>query len=272
MNLNTVLQNIGLTEKESQVYLTLLQLHEALPSTIARKAEVKRPTTYVVLEQLQKKGLVSHLKRGNILYYRALDPRHLIEEQQLKQSALEKALPELMQLNQLYQATPQMSVFEGEKGMIQIMEDTLSAETDILGWANVELAVKSMMNYYPTYIKRKNRGSGIWVRAVFNYGEMALRFKKFQKAEKRECYIIAAKDFPFQNEINIYNDKIMIVSHPDQVGVIIQNQHIADTQRAVFKMCFEYAKILEKDLLTEKDYEYLNSPLSTDLLREALKE
>ncbi len=75
-------------------------------------------------------------------------------------------------------------------------------------------------------------------------------FKKFGEAELREIYLIPKEKFPFRNEINIYDDKVAIISHEDEIGVIIQNKNIADTQRSIFELGFEYAKILERDLLT----------------------
>lgn len=247
MDLQNLLQNIGLSTKEAKIYLTLLSLKEALPSTIAKKAGVKRPTTYVVLEELQKQGLVSYIKRGKIQYFRALDPHSLLEDQHYKYSSLEKALPELLQLHEKYSATPQMSVFEGTEGLIKIMEDTLTTKTELLCWADVSLAVGSLKDYYPLYIAKKIKRE-IWLRGVCCYDKMALRFKERGEEELREIYLIPKEKYPFKNEINIYDDKVAIVSHEDQVGVIIQNQNIADTQRAIFKLGFEYAKILEKDL------------------------
>jgi len=65
--LTNILKRIGLNEKEAKVYLTLLEVNESLPSSISRQSGVKRPTTYVILGQLQKKGLVSHVKKGKML-------------------------------------------------------------------------------------------------------------------------------------------------------------------------------------------------------------
>ncbi len=74
---------------------------------------------------------------------------------------------------------------------------------------------------------------------------LAIKFKERGKEELREIYIIPKEKFPFYNEINIYDDKVAIISHQDQGGVIIQNQFIADTQRSIFKLGFKYAKIIE---------------------------
>ena len=74
MDLPKILQGIGLSEKESRVYLELLSLKEALHSQISRKAGVKRPTTYLILEQLAKKGLVSQVKKGRYVYFQPVNP------------------------------------------------------------------------------------------------------------------------------------------------------------------------------------------------------
>lgn len=249
MNLSLTLQNIGLSEKEAKIYLALLQLHEALPSAIARRAEVKRPTAYVILEALQKRGLVSHIKKGKLLYFRAQNPQTLVDHQHDKFLALKHALPELMQLHEKLTATPQMSVFEGKEGLIHIMEDTLTARTELFCWADVTEAVECLRDYYPTYIAKKVKRK-LWLRGVVCYDKMALRFKKHGDDELREIYLISKEQFPMRNEINIYDDKVAIISHEDRIGVIIQNKNIADTQRSIFKLGFEYAKILELKNLT----------------------
>ena len=93
---------------------------------------------------------------------------------------------------------------------------------------------------------------------MFTYDENGLNFKKNSEKELREVYLVPSEKFPFENEINIYNDKISITSLKDKIGVIIQNQNIADTQRAIFNLGYEYAKLFEKELLTEKDKKFLN--------------
>jgi len=259
MDLQKTLQRIGLSDKEAAVYLTLLEFQEALPSVISRKSGIKRPTTYVVLAYLEKRGLASHVKRGNSLYYRALNPYALLEDQHKRYSELEKVLPELVSLNEKYSATPQMTVFEGREGIVKIMDDTLRTSTELLCWADVALATGTLLkDYYDSYIDTKVRRK-IWLRGIFCYDKAALYYKKRGEEQLREVYLIPKDKFPFKNEINIYDDKVAIVSHQDKIGVIIQNKNIADTQRSIFNFGFEYAKILEKDVLTSKDLKYLRS-------------
>lgn len=260
MDLTRTLQNIGLSEKESKIYLSLLTLKEALPGVLAKKSGVKRPTAYLVLEQLLKKGLVSQVKKGRYFYFQPVNPHSLLEDQYRRFHDLEKSLPELLSLHKQMSVQPQVSFFQGEEGLMRIMEDTLKASTELLCWADVPLSVRSQSlptdyfkkQYIPKKIQRK-----LWLRGIFSYDRAALEYKKRGKEELREVYLISKADFPFKNEINIYDDKVAIISHPDQMGVIIQNQNIADTQRSIFNFAFKYAKLAEKDLLTPEDLSFL---------------
>lgn len=249
--LSAILQKIGFNDKEARVYLTSLELGEALPSAISRRSEIKRSTTYLILEKLGKKGLVTQVKRGGVLFFKATKPEFLIENrrqeyEELKCSLneLETILPALTQLHSSTIVTPQMSVYRGKSGLIQIMEDTLTSKTELLCWCDVNLAVNSVLHeYYPKYISKKVKRK-LWLRGIFSDNDMGMKFRDNEKKELRKVYLIPKEKFPFENEINIYDDKISIISHQDQIGVIIQNEHIANTQRSIFNLAFEYAKTL----------------------------
>ncbi|QQR55125.1 hypothetical protein IPG41_00925 [Candidatus Peregrinibacteria bacterium] len=248
-----VLNMVGLTEKEALVYVTLLELGESLPSSVARKSLLKRPTVYVILEQLKKKGLVSHVIKGKSLFYSPVDPTALVEDQARKLKNLEVILPEMLRLKHLYDITPQMSIFEGKEGIIQVMEDTLTTSGEILCWSNTDLAVNTLLKeYHPHYLAKKIQKK-IWTRCLFLYDSVGLGFKLRASEELREVYFIPKDRFLFENEINIYDNKMSIISHKDNVGVILQNEAIANTQRSIFNFAFEYARLIEKDLLSTDD-------------------
>lgn len=197
--LTETLIGIGFSDREALVYLTLLELNEALPSVISRLSGVKRPTTYQILEELEKKGLVSHIKRKNLLFFQACKPEFLIENQkkQFEETKkqidlLEKSLPELNNLHQAFTATPQMSVFKGKEGLIQIMEDTLTTKTELLCWANPNLVFTLLEDYYPTYIKKKVQRK-IFLRGIFCDDEIARKFQSKGKKELRDVHLIPKK-------------------------------------------------------------------------------
>ena len=245
MILQSILRDFGLNEKEAAVYLALLELNQALPSMISRKAGLKRPTVYVILEQLLEKGLAGRVKKKGNWYFTPLDPGTFYEYESRKLQTLKDHLPELKKLKAKYAIVPQMSVLEGREGIIQVMEDTLTTSGEILCWSNADLAVNTLLkDYHPSYLSKKIKRK-IKTKCLFLDDEVGRGFKKRSKAELREVYLIPKGTFFFENEINIYDDKVSIISHKDNIGVIIQNQAIADTQRAIFMFAFEFAKQLE---------------------------
>src|SRR6185436_5706207 len=96
------LKKLGLKDKEAAVYLSCLQLGPSPVQPIARKAKVVRATTYVVLESLMNRGLITKYKEGKKTLFSAEPPRQLMrllekerEDIQEKQRELEHILPEL---------------------------------------------------------------------------------------------------------------------------------------------------------------------------------
>ena len=262
----TVLQKLGFSDKEAQIYLVLLELNEALASTVSRKTGINRTTAYSILEHLQKRGLVSTVRRNSNTYYQAQNPHMFLskkksgfQEMQEALRGLEIALPQILDLHKEYK-TPQMSVYKGKEGLIQVMQDTLTTSTELLCWCDVDLATNTVLtDYFPEYLRQKMEKQ-IWLRGIFCYDQASLRHKKEQGVELREVYLIPKEDFPFDNEINIYDDIVAIISYEDEVGVIIQPEHIANTQRSIFNFAFKYARLHEDEVLTKEDKAYLKDP------------
>ena len=89
------LQAVGLQEKEAKVYLAALELGKGTAQQIAIKAELKRPTTYVIMEELMRQGLVSSFYEGKKQYFVAENPERLVDilQNQKQDSRTRKYLP-----------------------------------------------------------------------------------------------------------------------------------------------------------------------------------
>jgi len=113
------LKNLGLSEKEVLVYLALLQLGSATPYQIAIKSGIKRPTAYIIAEELVKKGLIVHIPGEEKKLYIAKTPDVFIEEQEDRLSAAKKILPELRSFQKNTTEKPSIMYFEGVEGLRQ---------------------------------------------------------------------------------------------------------------------------------------------------------
>jgi DNA-binding MarR family transcriptional regulator len=118
-HLITPLKNLGLSEKEAKIYLALLQLGPSTPYQIANKAELKRPTAYVIAEELVEKGLIVHVPGEEKKRYIARTPDAFIEEQETKLKAAQAILPELRSFQKGMTEKPSIMYFEGIEGLRQ---------------------------------------------------------------------------------------------------------------------------------------------------------
>ncbi|MHB8830868.1 MAG: TrmB family transcriptional regulator [Patescibacteria group bacterium] len=124
-DLITRLAEYGLSEKESLVYLAMLELGPASVQDIAKKAGVNRATTYVMIESLKRRGLMSTFDKGRKTFFVAESPEHLkrLSETELraaeeKASRLKQSLPLFMALfNSASASKPMVRYYEGEEGV-----------------------------------------------------------------------------------------------------------------------------------------------------------
>ena len=63
MNLE-ILEQLGLSQREINIYLALLKLGSASIRDIAAQAGINRGTTYETLKELASKGVVSYFPKG----------------------------------------------------------------------------------------------------------------------------------------------------------------------------------------------------------------
>ncbi|MBI5755000.1 hypothetical protein HZA41_02155 [Candidatus Peregrinibacteria bacterium] len=83
----------------------------------------------------------------------------------------------------------------------------------------------------------------IHLRGIAPLDEYGIKVQQEDKKYFREIRRVSAKECNFSNEINIYDDKVAIVSFKDElIGMIIESSEIANTQRAIFKMAWEFSR------------------------------
>jgi sugar-specific transcriptional regulator TrmB len=242
-SLNTVLEGLGFEVRETQVYLVLVELGASLATTVSRRTGINRSSVYIILESLKKKSVVSSLFIRGVMYFQAVSPSELFLIYERKLLSYKEKIPFLESLNRFSLLNPKVQVFEGREGLIKVLEDTLRAADDyILVYADVtEVINSSISDFLPTYIKRRIEKKLI-VKGIFCDSPDSLHFKSRESSELREVNLLPRDLFPFENEINIYDNKFSMVSYKDDIGVIIESESIANTQKMIFNICWEFAK------------------------------
>jgi len=233
-----LLSGAGLNEKEASLYLTGLELGEASLQQLAKEADVKRPTAYDVMRDLEEKGLFSQSIRGKKRYFIAEDPEVVLGLLKTREKALVRALPDLKLLLQTGGRKPRVKFYDGVEGLKAMYWDTLKSKGTILVYGSIDDMWYAMpRDFIKDYVKERAERK-INIRGLVPNTADAQEYVKRDKEEMRHLILIPKERFVFSNEINIYNNKVAIFSFPERIGVIIESEKIAETQRSIFELAW----------------------------------
>jgi len=254
LELKKTLEYIGFSEKEILVYLALLSLGKGTVTQISRKAGINRPTGYHILDSLEVKELVKVSGKEPKQEYVAESPDQIekfllkkIENDQAYIKEARKIIPELKSMHNVSDR-PKVLFYEGREGLEKVYEDTLTSTEPIRAYASVGDMHAGLPGYFPNYYKRR-AGKGISIRAVIPNTEAGVERKTFDKDEMRETALVPKDSFMFSPEINIYDNKIMIASWREKLGIIIESREIADAMKKIYELSWAEAKRLEGEIL-----------------------
>jgi sugar-specific transcriptional regulator TrmB len=247
--LKLTLQGFGFSTKESEVYIALLELGKGTVTEISRQAGINRTTGYDILGSLASKGVVSVSGKEPKQEYAAEAPeaitRYLEREQAKLDEAIKKSETIAGELTLLHanKNRPKIRFYEGKEGLQHVYEDTLTSSEAIRAYASVEDVETTLPGYFPEYYKRRTR-KGIGIRAIFPHTPAAEARKSHDFEENRETVLVPADKYQFSPEINIYDNKVMIASWREKLGVIIESAEIADAMKKTYDLAWLGAKSL----------------------------
>ena len=204
------------------------------------------------MDSLVVKKLVSISGKEPKQEYTAESPDYIIklvtEQFNRAKQELETAQAMVPTLKSMHNTTgrPSVRFYEGKEGLKQVYEDTLTSTEPIRAYATIDDMHKALPNYFPEYYKRR-AGKGISIRAIVPKTESGIARSKYNIQEKREIAFVPADKYYFSPEINIYDNKIMIASWREELGIIIESKEIADAMKKIYELSWAEAKRLDQN-------------------------
>ncbi|MCX6745439.1 MAG: hypothetical protein NTX00_00285 [Candidatus Parcubacteria bacterium] len=247
MNLKEALEQIDIIGKKADIYLACLEMGGATAYSIAKKVGLKRPTVYDILSQLLKEGLVYKSLKRNKKYYFPADPGRLLKKAKEKEENIKAILPELESLYNAPKIKPTIKYFEGKEGIKEMYNDSLKSlkkGDEILGYVG-EGVLQHLPKYSDEYVAERV-AKGIRFRGIYKKEKGIMEYMAKNQEQLRTVKLLDPKDFPVNNETNIYANKIAIASYGKEMfAMIIESEEIARAQRAIFELAWRGAGGLE---------------------------
>src|SRR3989338_7203140 len=246
MQIEVILKNFGLSEKEVAVYLALIELGPSAVRTLSERAKVNRGTTYDILKSLINMGIVSYYNKESKQYFVAERPETLLSAIDKKQedlgevrSHVKESLPLLKTLFEKQGGKPAVKLYEGMSGIRHILEDVLESmdKTEEKTYyvyssatvrKNVYLAMKDFSD--------KRIWKKIKVRTIaFGEGGKLVGLDERRWMPMPE---MKGKEALRPTYEIIYGGKVAHMSldnGENPVGVVIENEEIYQTQKLIFE-------------------------------------
>jgi len=251
MKIEQILMDLGLQEKEPEVYLALLSTPGVQPaSVIAKKTDLNRTTVYKILMKLTKMGLATKTMQHGIICFFAENPDKRLEDiLERKRKNLEilndnllVMMPEIKNMRKQEMLMPKMRYYEGIEGIKRVYRDTLLEGKTIYAFENVDHMSPEVRNYIFNEYIPKRVAEGIFAYTIVPKSKGNLNFSKSDKESLRETKVISKESFPMEIEINIYDKKTAFFSYKeeDMFGVILESQSIANSMKAIFDLCWKF--------------------------------
>lgn len=243
------LQDLGLSEKEAALYLSLLAVDYASVSDLSYKTKIKRPTVYVVLQTLEKKGLVSETRvGGRDVRYHAEPPERLemyIEQQKAilenKKGLLKDYISQIKSLQRESGERPVVRFFEGKEGVLESTREMFEREDSSGGSVYMIYSQDSVSKKFTpeeleplrqSRISKNIKGKTLYTSSA---GERAVDGTS-------DRVMLDQSKYPIKGDITIYKDNVRIAILGKTIaGIMIKSEDVAETLRSLFNAVFDSA-------------------------------
>lgn len=243
------LKRLGLKDKEAAVYLSCLELGPAPVQQIARKAKVVRATTYVVLEALAQRGLVTQYKEGKKTLFSAEPPSQLmrlLEKQEEtieeKKHELTNMLPELQALIKISGERPSVRYFDGIEGLRAIRREMMMYSDASDTWYNFTPVdqLEAVLKREEEPWRRQRVAKKIKIKTIFTTRSPQTRRQMSETSDPlSERRYISYELFPSTSGMTVFKDRIAIGSFTGKIGgVIIESSSMANMVRRLFELAW----------------------------------
>lgn len=239
--------NIGLTDKQAVVYTALLELGEAKMTHIARHAKLKRPTVYLVIEELMQLALVSMVEKGKKKIYSAVHPNRITEILESRKQQYQELLPDLLARYGSIRGKPKVQMLEGMEGIRQAYQEAYSllmeGTNEGLWFGNISFLLEHFPQVLKEYDKVLNSLKTYKIRELIIGGKESEKWVQKMRSDPKEYHHIKYLNdngaCGITDQLIVGNKLILFSMNTELFTLIIESEEIVKTQRFLFEQIWK---------------------------------
>ena len=250
--IKTILSDLGLSERQIEIYMKLLQLGEVTGYQLSQELGLTRSTVYFVLDELRAKNLVLKSPGKKKQLYSAKDPESFFIEKQQNLQQLEALLPEIRSLAKTYQKT-HVHTFDGYRELQNSLRYFLEATS------GQSLAL--LLTYSPEGVTEERAAFATFlfdslserkqsVRAILPDHEPTKTFVKNNKNSNITWRTLDTKMYSPQVAKYVAETAVLYVARVPgtQTGLVeifVENENMAHAEKQLFEIVWAQGKEFE---------------------------
>jgi sugar-specific transcriptional regulator TrmB len=233
--INSALKELGLSEKESSVFVALVELGDSPVNKITQLTSLNRVTVYPVINSLINKGFVSKFSMDRKTYFKAIEPKQILSLLKDKEEKIKSILPLLEERANKIKETTSIEIFKGEKAMSSFLEKLYSSgEKEFWAYGNGDDIEKKMINLSMN-ARNLRITNKIWLNVIVN------RIPKYYTEVEGYKSLTKVKVNPELSKFNtyiIFGKKLVGIQEmtKELVGIIIKNEEIAKYHKTIYDL------------------------------------
>lgn len=238
----TILEDLGLTQSEIKVYLTLLELGSASAGKILEKCNLQNSVMHRALNSLTNKSLINYIFEGRRKIYQATDPENFLNFIDNKKSRFEEILPELKDRQKIAPEEEKATIYKGIRGINEVYRQLRNKKgEEYLSYGGGEECEKRMgsawwNNHHIKRIKNKLPSRQVFDETVRIFGNELIK-KQISKVK------FLPADFAQFQETVIMGDLVAITLFTKNAySILIRDKLVAEGYKKHFEVLWKSAK------------------------------
>lgn len=240
------LQELGLTENESLIYLHLLKKGETTTGSIIKETGIANSRVYESLNNLIAKGLVSYNIQKDGKHFRAESPKKFMELEEQRKKKIQELIPGLEKLKNTEEKETITAVYEGYEGFKtafkKIIDDCpVGGQIDIIGFSQPQYASESLKLFLENInlrcVQKKQK-----LRFILDESGKSWQGKDREKMKYNEVKYLP-KGYITPAAMDIFEDYVYMFLWEEKPFVfMIKNKIIAESFKTYFNLMWHIAK------------------------------
>lgn len=234
------LKALGLSDNEVRVFIFLLKHKKTTALVISRETMISFCSVEYALSSLVSRKIVVTKPHGDEDCFEAVSEKKFlnwIAKQEKKHHTIyQKAKQDIGCFFEMVEDSswkPDLSYFEGKKGIREIYEDILKTGEDVYGWSDVEKKKEILGGDYVLDYSQRRIDAGIRSHAIKPHNILNAKEKIGENTNKE---IKVLDNFSINGEVRMYGNKVALIKYDTKkpVGFVFEGEWIKHLFQSLF--------------------------------------